>query len=292
MKTTEVFIREGFWNDIGNNPKVHAHIIMIATKPDIIKQAPLYLELKNRGELVILVHTGQHYDYNLSSGVLDEFNMHVDVNLNISGRLHEKFAQIIERLGHFLIELSENYRKIPVPYVHGDTLTATTADKAAFLNKFSVVHVEAGIRTFTPKKEFYEKLFSEYENGTFDWEKYYSELQNQNIYELGSIEPYPEQFDTRGVEPSTGFFAAPVELYRTTLMAEGFPEDRIKVVGNTVADAVKLSCTRIPESKAFEVYPNMRDKKFVFITIHRRENCEVKERFTAIYYGIKKLITN
>jgi UDP-N-acetylglucosamine 2-epimerase (non-hydrolysing) len=39
---------------------------MIATKPDIIKQAPLYLELKNRGELVILVHTGQHYDYNLS----------------------------------------------------------------------------------------------------------------------------------------------------------------------------------------------------------------------------------
>jgi len=39
---------------------------MIATKPDIIKQAPLYNELVNRGELVVLVHTGQHYDYNLS----------------------------------------------------------------------------------------------------------------------------------------------------------------------------------------------------------------------------------
>jgi len=38
---------------------------MIATKPDIIKQAPLYLELKKRGELVVLIHTGQHYDYNL-----------------------------------------------------------------------------------------------------------------------------------------------------------------------------------------------------------------------------------
>lgn len=69
--------------------------------------------------------------------------MSVDVNLNISGRLHEKFAQIIERLGSFLITLSEEYKKIPVPYVHGDTLTATTADKAAFLNKFAVVHVEA-----------------------------------------------------------------------------------------------------------------------------------------------------
>jgi hypothetical protein len=44
----EVFIREGFWKDIQTSPKKYAHIIMIATKPDIIKQAPLYLELKKR----------------------------------------------------------------------------------------------------------------------------------------------------------------------------------------------------------------------------------------------------
>jgi UDP-N-acetylglucosamine 2-epimerase (non-hydrolysing) len=62
----QVFVRENFWYDIQNNSSKYAHIIMIATKPDIIKQAPLYLELKQRGELVILVHTGQHYDYNLS----------------------------------------------------------------------------------------------------------------------------------------------------------------------------------------------------------------------------------
>lgn len=69
MSTTlnpEVTIREGFWDHIQASPHTHVHIIMIATKPDIIKQAPLYLELKKRNELVILVHTGQHYDYNLS----------------------------------------------------------------------------------------------------------------------------------------------------------------------------------------------------------------------------------
>jgi UDP-N-acetylglucosamine 2-epimerase (non-hydrolysing) len=66
VKENEVFIREKFWSDIQGSTQKYAHIIMIATKPDIIKQAPLYLELKNRGELVILVHTGQHYDYNLS----------------------------------------------------------------------------------------------------------------------------------------------------------------------------------------------------------------------------------
>jgi len=62
----EVFIREGFWEEIEITHRKYAHVIMIATKPDIIKQAPLYLELKARKELVILVHTGQHYDYNLS----------------------------------------------------------------------------------------------------------------------------------------------------------------------------------------------------------------------------------
>jgi hypothetical protein len=57
QENNEVFVRKGFWNDIENSSKKYAHIIMIATKPDIIKQAPLYIELKNRGELVILVHT-------------------------------------------------------------------------------------------------------------------------------------------------------------------------------------------------------------------------------------------
>ena len=66
VEDNSVFIRDNFWYDIESSTKKYAHIIMIATKPDIIKQAPLYQELKNRGELVILVHTGQHYDYNLS----------------------------------------------------------------------------------------------------------------------------------------------------------------------------------------------------------------------------------
>lgn len=263
---------------------------MIATKPDIIKQAPLYLELKKRGELVVLIHTGQHYDYNLSHGVLGEFNMNVDINLNIYGKLHQKYSLIIERLGNILLELSEDYKKIPVPYVHGDTLTATTADKAAFLNKFSVVHVEAGIRTFTPKKEFFEKLFTDYEVGKFDWKKYYKSLQDKDIYELWSIEPYPEQFDTRGVEPSAGYFALPHELYEKTLRREWFPKENMEIVWNTISDAIYISQQKIHLSKAFEIFPTMKGKPFIFVTIHRRENCEKKERFLAIYYGLKKLI--
>ena len=285
-----IFYRDNFWLDIQNSSQKYAHIIMIATKPDIIKQAPLYIELINRGELVVLIHTGQHYDYNLSIGVLNEFWMNVDINLNIFGKIHKKFSLVIERLWDILVDLSENYKKIPIPYVHWDTMTATTADKAAFLNKFAVVHVEAWIRTFTPNKVFYHNLFKDYNKGKFNWNEYYKSLQDFSIYETGSIEPYPEQFDTRWIEASTWLFAAPVELYRKTLEWEGFPKEHIKVVWNTIVDAIKISKTKIKNSKAFDIYPNMKWIDFIFITIHRRENTEKKERFLAIYNAIKKLI--
>ncbi len=289
-KDNEVFIRPNFWSNLENTEKKYAHIIMIATKPDIIKQAPLYLELKNRWELVILVHTGQHYDYNLSKWVLTEFSMDIDINLNIFWDIHKKYSLIVERLGDLLVKINRDYKKIPVPYVHGDTMTATTADKAAFLNKFAVVHVEAWIRTFTPSKEFYYKLFENYHKWKFDWDKYYKDLQNFDIYERWSIEPYPEQFDTRAIEGSTWFFAVPVELYKKTLINEGFPKEHIKVVWNTVTDAIKISMQKIQNSTAFEKFPNMKWKPFIFITIHRRENTLKKERFLAIYNAIKKLI--
>jgi len=289
MDEKEITIREWFWEEIENSDKKYVHIIMIATKPDIIKQAPLYQELKNRWELVVLIHTGQHYDYNLSEWVLNEFEMIVDINLNIFWPIHKKYSLIIERFWNILVELA-SHKKIPVPYVHGDTLTATTADKAAFLNKFAVVHVEAWIRTYTPNRHFFKSLFINFEKWKFDFDKYREELMDFSIYELWSIEPYPEQFDTRGVEASTGYYAAPVELYRNTLIREWFPRENIEVVWNTVSDAIKISKTKIKTSKAFEIYPNMKDKPFIFVTIHRRENCETKERFLAIFYAIKKLI--
>lgn len=289
-KEDNIYIRENFWEDLKKNSKKYAHIIMIATKPDIIKQAPLYLELKRRGELVILIHTGQHYDFNLSIWVIEEFWMCIDINLNIFWTIHKKYSLIVERLWDILVEINKKYNKIPIPYVHWDTMTATTADKASFLNKFSVVHVEAGIRTFTPNKIFYHKLFRKYNKWEFNWNKYYKQLQNFKIYETWSIEPYPEQFDTRWIEASTWLFAVPVEIYKKTLEKEWFSKDLIKVVWNTIVDAIKISKTKIKNSKAFEIYPNMKWKPFIFITIHRRENTEKKERFLSIFYAIKKLI--
>ena len=127
------------------------HIVTIGTKPDIIKQAPIYKELQARGETVLLFHTGQHYDFNYSGGVEEAFGLDVDVRLIIDGNLAQKTAEMIRRFGTILEYLLEQ-KKVPIPYVHGDTSTASAIAYSAMLHGVACVHVEAGIRTLTPRE--------------------------------------------------------------------------------------------------------------------------------------------
>ncbi len=269
-----------FFEEVAKAPQRHVHLILIATKPDIIKQLPLYFELKKRGHLVLLGHTGQHYSENLSGGMLKEYGVEPDFNLNVRGVMHEIVSQIIGRLGFLIGELKEK-GKIVIPYVHGDTTTAMAAGNAGFSHGFASVHVEAGIRTLTPRYEGAKM------GDAAAWRKY---LMDRKNWERGSLEPYPEQFNTRCSEAATGVHLAPVELDREFMLSEGFPSDRIFVVGNSVVDAVAEAQTRIDQSKVFDRYPMLANGDFVRFCIHRRENCGSDRRFRAIYDAMVSLV--
>ncbi len=278
-----------FFDDLAANPELHVHLILIATKPDIIKQVPLYKELKNRGHLVILGHTGQHYDENLSGGMLKEFGVEPDFNLNVRGSMHEVVSQIIGRLGFVIAELKAK-DKIVIPYVHGDTTTAMAASNAGYCNGFASVHVEAGIRTLTPRFADEQLAFDDVSH--FDvalWRKFLMQSEN---WERGSQEPYPEQFNTRCSEAGSGIHLAPVELDRMFLESEGFPEDRIFVVGNSVVDATQEALANAEQSDIFARYPLLEKGDFIRFCIHRRENCISETRFRAIYDAMKSLIVD
>ena len=285
----DITIRDRFWEDLKQDDRKHVHLVMIATKPDIIKQAPVYLEVKKRGELVLLGHTGQHYDFNLSGGLEEEFGIVPDFNLNIKGALHEKIGQIIIRLGNLLAEMKK-MGKVVIPYVHGDTMTAMAASNAGFANEFASVHVEAGIRTLTPKFSNFQFSILNFQTlEYFSFENWREWLMDRNNWEQGSIEPYPEQFNTRATEPATGLYCAPVELVRGFLLSEGFRGDRIKVVGNSVYDATKMAQANAANSTVFEKYPLLKEG-FIRFCIHRRENCANRERFIAIFDAMEQLV--
>ncbi len=293
------FAHAGFLETVAGWPDANVHLILIATKPDIIKQIPLYKELQKRGHQVILGHTGQHYDENLSGGMLKEFGVQPDFNLNVRGSMHEVVSQIIGRLGGLLAELKAR-GKIVIPYVHGDTTTAMAASNAAYCQGFSSVHVEAGIRTLTPDYEKSEKWTVKSEKYSWDIEAWRTFLMDRKNWKRGSQEPYPEQFNTRCSEAATGIHLAPVELDREFLLAEGYSEDRIAVVGNSVVDATEEALKKMHQSGSttrashgmgiFEKYPMLEQGNFVRFCIHRRENCLSETRFRSIYDAMKNLI--
>lgn len=298
------FAKAKFFDETASHTDKYVHLILIATKPDIIKQVPLYKELQKRGHCVVLGHTGQHYDENLSGGMLKEFGVQPDFNLNVRGRMDEVVSQIIGRLGHVIHELKSR-GKVVIPYVHGDTTTAMAASNAGYCHGFASVHVEAGIRTLTPDFDSFGLRVvalppspSTRGRGEIDVASWWKFLQDRKNWERGSLEPYPEQFNTRCSEAATGIHLAPVELDREFMLSEGFPDDRIFVVGNSVVDAIHSTgsgqaseaMSRIKESTVFERHPELKDGNFVRFCIHRRENCMSEKRFRAIYGAMKALI--
>lgn len=290
---TEVTFRSPtFFDDMQAWPERHVHLVLIATKPDIIKQVPLYRELKKRGHRVLLGHTGQHYSENLSGGMLAEFGVEPDFNLNVRGEMHEIMSQIIGRLGGVVAEMKKRGKTV-IPYVHGDTTTAVAGANAAYCNGFSSVHVEAGIRTLTPRYAAFpgggDWLRTD-AGGPVDAAAWHRFLQDKANWERGSQEPYPEQFCTRGAETATGIHLAPVELDAEFLRAEGFSSDRIVTVGNSVVDAVADAVADAQHATVFERYPLLAKGDFVRFCIHRRENCASPVRFAAIAAAMHRLL--
>ncbi len=276
----EITVRKRLFEEI-KNEKNPVHLVLIATKPDIIKQAPLILELKKENEFVLVVHSGQHHSWNLSKGMEQEFGINPDINLNVKGKLFEQQSQIINRLGIVL----EKIGKKVIPYTYGDTTTALAGGIACFALKNGVAHVEAGLRTMTPSKKIFDYLMNEFET-----EKYYEKAMNPEGWTKGSYEPYPEQFDTRGSAPSAGIHFAPTELNAEHLENEGYEKNRIFTVGNPVVDALEFAEKRIKESSIFEKYPVLEEGNLVRFCIHRRENISSKHRFKVLYDSMIELI--
>ena len=224
------------------------HLVFIGTKPDIIKQAPIYHSLKRRGELVLLCHTGQHFDYNNSKAILTELKLKPDIRFRISGSISEKLSQIIDETSR-LIKSLRQIDKITIPYVHGDTLTACGVSLGCIFEKVAPVHIEAGLRTMTPLPKIYKKHIANLAKGHFDYDEYLKDIRNIHNYEFGSFEPFPEQIDTRMVDTISAIRFAPNTINYNNLISERNLTSGITTVGNTISDMVAETLIKISHDK-------------------------------------------
>ncbi|MEZ4935983.1 MAG: UDP-N-acetylglucosamine 2-epimerase (non-hydrolyzing) [Crocinitomicaceae bacterium] len=123
-------------------------VTIIGARPQIIKAAAISRELKNNftDEIKeIIVHTGQHYDTNMSDIFFTELGIpHPDYNLNIgSGQHGKQTSGMLEG-----IETILQKENADLLLIYGDTNSTVAGSLAASKLHIPVAHVEAGLRSF------------------------------------------------------------------------------------------------------------------------------------------------
>lgn len=175
-------------------------IVVMGTRPEAIKLAPVVAALRAQGRLrPVVVATSQHRE--LLQQALCPFGIVPDEDLCVmtEGQTPARVAAaVLERLEPLLAAWRPAWT-----VVQGDTSTAFAAAVTSFYAGVPVAHVEAGLRT-----------------GRLD-------------------APFPEEFNRRGVAQATTLHCAPTPRAAANLRREGVGEGAIAITGNTVVDAVQ-----------------------------------------------------
>lgn len=173
--------------------------LIVGTRPEVIKMAPVYFALQASATLQpLLISTGQHRE--MLAQALGVFGLQPDIDLGLmqpGQTLPDLTARVLTSMTTVLRE-----RRPAAVLVQGDTTTVLGATLAAFYEKIPVGHVEAGLRTY-------------------DFEA-----------------PWPEEMNRRLADPISRWCFAPTEWSAANLRAERIPADRVFVTGNTVVDAL------------------------------------------------------
>lgn len=117
---------------------------IVGNRPQFIKLAPVSREIRKRGYQEVIIHTGQHFDANMSDIFFEELDIpKPDVNLHISGGSHtDMTARMMLALEKVLIEYNPS-----VVVLYGDTNSTLAAALTARKLNLRIAHVEAGPRT-------------------------------------------------------------------------------------------------------------------------------------------------
>lgn len=173
--------------------------ILLGTRPEAIKLAPVISEFRRRGLPFRLVDSGQHPD--LLPPHLAEFGLTSDRQLSPPSRdrsLGSMAAHLVRTVTDHLEE-----ERPGLLVVQGDTATALAGALAAHLGRIPLAHVEAGLRS-----------------GHLD-------------------APFPEEANRRMADLLADWCFAPTTLAAERLRSEGVAAGKIEVTGNTVVDALE-----------------------------------------------------
>lgn len=224
-------------------------LIILGTRPEVIKLAPVVLVLKKCGYNLLICNTEQQKE--LSNQTLAYFGLKADISLNVMTE-NQSLSLLQARLSETL-NMRIDWGSINATIVQGDTMSAFVGGLVSFYHRIPVFHVEAGLRS----------------------------------YSMG--EPFPEEALRQMLSRITTIHFAPTQCAVNALIAEGIGKNDIISVGNTVIDALRCLPVQTLErayntlaEKGICFY-----NPVVLVTAHRRENHG--ERLERILDAIERL---
>ncbi len=235
--------------------------VVLGTKAQLVKMAPVMLRLRERGIRYRFVHTGQHQA--TMSEMLSEFGLAPPDAVLYSGRDIVSLPQMAGWAAHILAKCLTRRREIfgderrGIVLVHGDTFSTLLGALMGRVAGLRVGHVEAGLRTR---------------------DKY---------------NPFPEELNRTFISSIADYHFAPTDQAKKNLLDEQVPEEKIFVTGNTVIDALTLTLN-IQRNEKPVSQKNFGGidfgKRILLVTGHRRES--FGEGLRNICAGLKKLAEN
>lgn len=232
-------------------------ISVVGARPNFMKLAPIVFELQKYNDSIIhkIVHTGQHYDYNLSKIFFKDLDLpKPDIYLGVGSSSHgDQTAKIIQQFEKVVFK-----EKPDLVIVFGDvnsTIACALVCSKVLYGKSSTIslaHIEAGLRSF---------------------DRTMPEEINRVLTDV--LSKYLFVTERAGVQ---------------NLLNEGISKDKIFLTGDVMIDSLVMNKEKFSNSNILAKL-SLKKKNYIMVTLHRPANVDNKVNASKIT-GFFKLISD
>lgn len=219
---------------------------IVGARPNFMKMAPILRALEAHDDATtVLIHTGQHYDKNLSDVFFEELGIRKpDVSLGVGSGSHaQQTAKLLTSLEDTFVAADEAGESFSRVVVVGDVNSTMAATLAATKLHIPVAHVEAGLRSFDRRM--------------------------------------PEEINRIVTDSLSDMLLVSEPAGLENLRKEGHPDQNVQLVGNVMIDTL-LRQVETARQRGLLADLSLSSGSYCVVTLHRPSNVDTSESLGAL----------